>query len=126
LLMATRLQIGRVMNNLGQTEAALSLLHSVAAWAQENDKADLERDVSLELIRILLDSNELNEAASLLGGLTADWPEHSGIAIQRAKLAELQDDIPLAITWMEKGKQLAHERWTEENEAKLASLVDPN
>ena len=123
--MATRLGIGRVMSSLGQTEAALGFLQSVAAWAQENGEPALGRDASLELVKILLDNNELNEAASLLGGLTADWPEHSGIALERARLAELQNDLQLALTWMEKGKVLANERWSEEDQAKLESLLQP-
>ena len=88
-LMGIRLDQARLLKDLGETAPALELLHAVAAWAQENDDLDLERDASLELVTILLDSGEHDEAATLLGDLTASWPYHSGTARQRARLAEL-------------------------------------
>lgn len=61
-------------------------------------------------------------AAEGLLGFFSDAPGNRSLLLARAKLHEAKGEFGKAAAALELAKRLSHERWREENEARLNSL----
>ncbi len=103
-------------------DSSLAALQSALDKVRLVANEPLEQKVTIALAEARLELGEVTAAEGLLG-FFSDAPANRNLALARTRLHELKGEYNEAVAALEVAKNLSHQRWRDEDEARLQSLL---